>query len=25
VCADVLDKAFSERLEAGLARIKPAY
>ena len=25
VCADVLDKAFQERLEAGLARIKPVY
>ncbi len=25
VCADVLDKKFQERLEAGLAKIKPAY
>lgn len=25
VCADVLDKKFQERLEAGLARIKPVY
>lgn len=25
VCADVLDKKFQERLEAGLARMKPAY
>ena len=25
VCADVLDKKFQERLEAGLARVKPVY
>ena len=25
VCADVLDKKFQERLEAGLAKIKPVY
>lgn len=25
VCADVLDKAFQERLEAGLAKLKPIY
>ena len=25
VCADVLDKKFQERLEAGLARLKPVY
>ncbi len=25
VCADVLDKTFQERLEAGLAKIKPVY